>query len=158
MSPPLHWKWHGFDALSPSALHAILRARAEVFVVEQNCAFADPDALDMHAQHLTGWPRDGGATTLAAYLRLVAPGFKYAEPSIGRVLTTGPFRGRGLGRPLMMEGLRRLRETFPGHVCRIGAQQRLERFYVSLGFHTASAPYVEDGIAHVQMLIAPDVP
>jgi ElaA protein len=158
MSSPLDWKWHAFDALAPSALHAILRARAEVFVVEQNCAFADPDALDAHAQHLIGWSRDGGRSTLAAYLRLVAPGFKYAEPSIGRVLTTGAFRGRGLGRPLMIEGLRRLRKMLPGRACRIGAQQRLETFYVSLGFHTASAPYIEDGIAHVEMLIGPDAP
>jgi ElaA protein len=35
---------------------------------------------------------------------------------------------------------------------RISAQQRLEVFYHSLGFDTASDPYDEDGISHVEML------
>jgi ElaA protein len=155
MSIPPDWKWHAFHDLSATMLHAVLRARAEVFVVEQHCPFVDPDAMDMHAQHLLGWSAESGGAVLAAYLRLIAPGFKYAEPSIGRVLTTTPFRGRGFGRPLMQEGLRKLREAFPGHACRIGAQQHLEKFYASLGFRTVSAPYIEDGIAHVEMLIAP---
>jgi ElaA protein len=156
MASPLDWQWLAFDALTPAALHSILRARAEVFVVEQNCPFVDPDAMDAHAQHLLGWSHEAGGTTLAAYLRLIPPGFKYAEPSIGRVLTTRAFRGRGVGRLLMLEGLRHWRATLPGHPCRIGAQQRLEAFYARLGFRTASDPYVEDGIAHVEMLIAPD--
>jgi len=156
MSSSLDWKWHRFDALTPAALHTILRARAEVFVVEQHCSFADPDAMDAHAQHLLGWSTDGASTALAAYLRLIGPGLKYAEASIGRVLTTAAFRGRGLGRPLMLEGLRKLRETFPSHACRIGAQHRLENFYTSFGFRTVSAPYIEDGITHVEMLLAAD--
>src|SRR5690349_7063965 len=35
---------------------------------------------------------------------------------------------------------------------RIGAQQYLERFYGGFGFKTASAPYDEDGILHVEMV------
>ncbi len=38
---------------------------------------------------------------------------------------------------------------------RIAAQQQLEAFYASLGFRTASLPYDEDGIAHIDMLLEP---
>jgi ElaA protein len=56
----------------------------------------------------------------------------------------------------MKEGLRKAAETYPGRAVRIGAQIRLERFYQSLGFHTVSQMYIEDGIEHVQMLRAAD--
>ena len=34
----------------------------------------------------------------------------------------------------------------------IAAQQQLEAFYASLGFRTVTAPFLEDGIPHVEML------
>ena len=88
------WRWRRFAELSPSELYALLAARSEVFVVEQRCQFLDADGHDLHAWHLLGW--SGEPAVLAAYLRLLEPGRKYAEPSIGRVLTTASFRGRGL--------------------------------------------------------------
>ena len=53
----------------------------------------------------------------------------------------------------MVEGVSRTARVWPGQPIRIAAQQRLEAFYASLGFRTASAPYAEDGILHVDMLI-----
>ncbi len=53
----------------------------------------------------------------------------------------------------MAEGIARTRRVWPGRPVRIAAQQRLERFYASLGFRTAGAPYEEDDIAHVDMLL-----
>ena len=89
---------------------------------------------------------------VAAYCRLVPAGVKFAEPSIGRVITTAAVRGTGMGRELMIEALRRSGELWPGAVVRISAQQRLEAFYRSLGFATDSEPYDEDGIAHIEMI------
>jgi ElaA protein len=155
MVPSPIWHWRSFDRLSPVELYAILRARAEVFIIEQACAFLDLDGLDAHARHLLGWSSDVEPGALVAYLRLVEPGRKYVEPSIGRVLTTAPFRRRGYGRALMQAGLQEAARAYPGRDLRIGAQQRLEHFYVSLGFRTVSAPYVEDGIDHVEMLMSP---
>ena len=156
MSPSIAWQWIRFADLTPNELYALMIARGEVFVVEQRCAFLDADGLDRHALHLLGWPPPGDHARadrlLAAYLRLLPPGRKYAEPSIGRVLTTAAFRGMGLGRAVMREGLRRAAAEYPDKAVRIGAQRHLERFYESLGFHVASAPYDEDGIEHVQML------
>lgn len=145
------WTWQRLDELTARQLHAIVAAREAVFVVEQQCAYQDADGRDLHAWHLTAW----GAARVAGYLRVVDPGRKYAEPSLGRVLTTGPFRGTGLGRRLVDEGLRRCARAFPGQAIRISAQQRLERFYREFGFAVVSEPYLEDGIPHVEMLRPP---
>jgi len=51
----------------------------------------------------------------------------------------------------MKTGIQKAGEQFPGQAIRISAQQYLSAFYGSLGFVESSAPYDEDGIAHVQM-------
>jgi len=160
MQPEIRWQWTRFDDLEPRHLYALLRARTEVFIIEQHCAFLDTDGVDLNAWHLIGWTAplrtsDSGnppAKLLAAYLRLIEPGRVFDEPSIGRVLTVEPFRRIGLGRPLMKQGLHKAAEIYPGQPVRIGAQSRLERFYQSLGFATVSETYIEDGIEHIQML------
>ena len=119
---------------------------------EQHCAFQDADGFDFAAWHLLGWTTDVAMPVLAAYLRVLDPGTKYAEVSIGRVLTTPAHRGLGLGRTLMVEGLSRCDVSWPGTSIRIAAQQRLERFYASLAFRPISDPYLEDDIVHVDMV------
>ncbi len=151
----LRWQWSRLAGLSSIEIYAALAARQQVFAVEQHCAFQDADGHDAFAWHLLGWIAEHGASQLATYLRVIDAGRKYAEPSIGRVLTVPPYRGIGLGRVVMREGLARARAVWPGRAIRIAAQQRLEAFYASLAFRTVSAPYDEDGIAHVDMLCEP---
>jgi ElaA protein len=148
----MRWQWGRLPALAAGELYATMAARQQVFAVEQNCAYLDADGLDVHAWHLLGWDPAGDTPALASYLRIVDPGRRFVEPSIGRVLTTAPYRGQGLGRVVMSEGLARAARAFPGQAVRIAAQQRLEAFYARLGFVTASAPFDEDGIPHVEML------
>ena len=128
-------------------LYEVLALRCRVFILEQG-AFLDPDGADPHSWHLRG--RDGHGV-LMAYLRVVDPGVKYAEASIGRVVTAPEVRGTGLGRALMTEGLSRCASAWPGQAVRISAQARLRRFYGGLGFSPASQEYLEDGIPHLQM-------
>ena len=153
------WRFARFDDLSPREIHELYRLRAAVFVVEQACAFQDLDGADPESWHLLGYrnapsPVAGGRGEgrLVAYSRLVPPGVKYEEPSIGRIVTAQSVRRTGLGRTLVRESLARAGELWPGRAIRIGAQQRLERFYQEFGFVTASAPYDEDGIPHVEMV------
>jgi ElaA protein len=142
----LQWHERAFDELSVAELYAILALRSRVFVVEQNCPYLDADGYDAMSRHL--WAEADGA--IHAYLRLVPPGVKFAELSIGRVVTAPEARGTGLGRVLMQRGL-----AAAGPVpVRIGAQAHLERFYGELGFRRASEPYDEDGIPHIEMLRA----
>ena len=145
------WSWRAFAELSAHELYSILQLRALVFVVEQECAYNDLDGYDEQALHL--FTRDSAGRVIAC-LRLIPPGVKYAEPSLGRVVTHPDVRRSGLGMELMREGMRRAAEDFPGAAIRIGAQRRLEPFYRSLGFATVSQPYDEDGIEHVEMLRA----
>lgn len=142
------WRFASFEELTPGEVHDLFQARAAVFVVEQDCVFQDLDGVDPECWHLLGY-RSGA---LVAYCRFVPPGTKFAEPSIGRVITTPAVRGTGLGRELMRETLKRAGKLWPGRAIRIGAQRHLERFYADFGFVTASEPYDEDGIPHIEML------
>lgn len=146
----LKWQWCSLDELTTTQLYAVLSTREAVFVLEQNCAYQELDGLDLQAMHLIAW--NGESHEVAAYLRVLAPGVKYTEPAIGRVLTSQKFRKQGLGRTLVSKGLAHVGKAYPGHAVRISAQAHLERFYRSLGFEVASEPYLEDGIPHVEML------
>ncbi len=146
-------RWHAapFAELSIDELYESLALRQRVFVVEQSCPFFDCDGKDRAALHLLG--RDDGGSLLA-YARLLPPGVGYGEAAISRVVTAPEVRRSGFGRALMREAIARTRSAFGPGPIRIGAQRYLERFYGDLGFHVAGEPYVEDGIPHVEMLLA----
>ncbi len=143
------WQCCHFSELRPNELYDILSARAAVFIVEQNCAYQDPDGADQLSHHL--WCRDANGS-VAAYLRIVPPGVKYAEPSLGRIITSSTERGTGLGAALVTEGIQRLRVLHGDAAIRIGAQRYLVRFYERFGFRATGHDYDEDGIPHSEML------
>ncbi|UFS61377.1 GNAT family N-acetyltransferase [Sulfurimonas sp. HSL-3221] len=151
----MRWQWSLFETLSPWEILEIMKLRQAVFVVEQACAYQDADDLDPFSWHLTGWEEDSKGKRLVAYLRVVFPGRKFEEPSIGRVITPLALRGRGLGSALIHEAIERIPSLFQKESIRISAQQRLEPFYAAFGFETVSTPYDEDGIPHVEMLRMP---
>jgi len=150
--PVPRWRFAPFDSLTVRELQYIYMARQAVFSVEQQCAFMDADGLDERAYHLAAW--SPLQREPLAYARLLEPGAKYAEPSIGRVITTAAARGRGLGRETMVRALAHAAQTWPGAPVRIAAQSRLEGFYGSLGFIVASPRFLEDGIDHTEMVRA----
>jgi ElaA protein len=148
----LQWQFARFDDLPIRDWYTVSAARIDVFVMEQNCPFQDNDGADFFSWHLLGWNEEKNKRELAAYCRLVDPGVKFPEPSIGRVVTPRAFRGCGYGKLLMKEALLRHDDLYPSLSNKIGAQQRLEKFYGELGFVTASEIYIEDGIPHVEMV------
>ncbi|UVW28848.1 GNAT family N-acetyltransferase [Massilia sp. H6] len=148
----IDWQFSSFNDLGPADLYALLAQRQQVFILEQTCLYPDIDGLDPAAHHLLGWRTIGGERQLVAYLRVLGPGAKYDEMSLGRVLTTQAARGSGAGRALLARGIDCAEALYPGHRIRIGAQRYLEKFYQSFGFATVSAPYDEDGIEHIDML------
>jgi ElaA protein len=150
----LTWKFARFDDLAPRDWYAASAARIDVFVMEQNCPFQDLDGADFVSWHLLGWDEKNGKRELAAYCRLVDAGVKFAEPSVGRVVTTMPFRRGGVGKLLMAEACARHDALFVGQPNRIGAQAHLQKFYEGFGFVKASESYIEDGIPHIEMLRA----
>ncbi|WP_288130191.1 GNAT family N-acetyltransferase [Microbulbifer sp.] len=144
--------WSPFDQLTPGELYEILRARQEVFTVEQDCAYQDADGMDQHAWHLCCWDSKSQAPALLSYLRVVFPGNKYNEPSIGRVLTSKSARGTGLGKELVQLGIAHTQREYPQTPIRISAQLYLKRFYEAFGFEQTSDAYDEDGIPHIEMV------
>ncbi|VVE80475.1 GNAT family N-acetyltransferase [Pandoraea sputorum] len=152
----MEWMCTSFDELGSALLYRILAARNAVFVVEQQCPYQDIDGRDPYSLHLVAQVRDSANPAsdlrIAAYLRLLPPGLAYDEASIGRVITAASHRGTGLGRELLARAVAIAEAQWPTAAVRIGAQAHLEAFYGGFGFVTASEPYDEDGIMHIEMV------
>lgn len=144
----LRWSWQRFGDLGVDGVYDMLALRARVFILEQG-PYLDPDGVDRFAWHLLGRNEAGDAL---AYLRLVDPGVKFDEPSIGRVVIDATIRGQGSGHRLMREGVARCGRVWPGRAVRISAQAHLQGFYRHHGFETVTPEFIEDHIPHVQML------
>lgn len=151
MTMDLRWRWVRFRELGLDDLYDALALRCRVFILEQG-PYLDPDGVDRDAWHLLGRDADGA---LQAYARLVDPGRKYAEPSLGRVITAPEARGTGLGHELLQEALARSAITWPRHGIRISAQAHLQPFYVRHGFESVGDTYLEDDIPHIEMFRHP---
>lgn len=142
------WHCKPFSCLNTNELYKILRARSAVFVEEQNCAYQDLDGFDTESLHL--WATSKGQ--IVAYCRIFAPGVKYNEASIGRVLTTEPGRGTGIGKQLMRFALEIIATRWQNAPVRISAQDYLLKFYGDFGFKDTGKKYLEDNIPHTEML------
>ena len=142
------WRLMAFDDLRVNVLYEMLRLRSEVFVVEQQCVFQDIDGADRQAMHLMGVQHG----ELQAYARCFGPGVKFAEASIGRVLTRQSARGTGLGHALIEQAISAVSQVWGPQAIRIGAQMQLAGFYAKHGFADVGKTYMEDGIPHLEML------
>ncbi|WP_319204841.1 GNAT family N-acetyltransferase [uncultured Ilyobacter sp.] len=144
----MEWNIKKFDELSNRELYDIMQQRVDVFVVEQNCPYAEIDGKDIDAYHL--FAADDG--NIAAYTRILHPGVSFDEVSIGRVLVNMAYRGEGLGQELMKKTMEFVTKDLKEKSIKIAAQEYLLEFYLSLGFEEASDVYLEDGIPHIDML------
>jgi ElaA protein len=131
-----------FAELTPFEVYALCRLRVDVFVVEQECPYAELDGRDVEPATVHLWFDVDGE--VAATIRLLDNGDTRA---IGRVATAPGFRGIGLAARLMEQGI-----ALAGDVpVTLGAQAHLEGWYERFGFRRSGDGYVEDGIPHVPM-------
>ena len=134
-----------FRDLDTTTLYAILKLRADVFVVEQKCLYGDLDGRDTEPGTRHVWLAHGDE--IRAYLRIVDDG--NAE-RIGRVVVAPGARGAGLATRLMDEAL-----TIIGNRPSVlAAQSYLERFYAGYGYEPSGPEYLDDGVPHVPMVRA----
>jgi ElaA protein len=145
------FKVKAFKDLTVDELYAILQLRETVFIVEQNCIYNDIDNLDQVCYHL--FSEDQNTGKIIAYTRLVPANVKFDVPAVGRLISDKNYRGKGLGRALMVKSIEEVCRLFNTNVVKISAQTYLLNFYVSLGFKPISQPYDEDGIEHVDMIL-----
>lgn len=126
--------------LTPLELHGILKLRSDVFVVEQQCAYADIDGRDADPETVHMWIEERGEVVAA--LRIL----QGHVPRIGRIVTRGDHRGRGLAAVLLSAALERTSRPVE-----LNAQARLSSWYERFGFARCSDEWLEDGITHVRM-------
>ncbi len=145
----LRWQCGFAEEVGLAGVYAALRLRADVFVVEQQCAYADVDGRDLAVgvRHLLAW-RDA---TLVACARLLPPRLAFDAVAIGRVAVAFSARGQGLAHTLMSRAIEQCELAWPGVDIMLGAQAHLQRFYAAHGFVPCSESYLEDGIPHVDM-------
>ena len=144
----MEWLHQSFDEISGRELYEILQLRVNVFIVEQDCPYAEVDGNDFDAIHITCKDEKG----IAAYTRLLPKGVKYESASIGRVIVRADLRGTGLGHMLMERAIHQVLEKWKPSEIFLQAQIHLEDFYKRHGFNTISQPYTDDGIPHIDMI------
>lgn len=137
-----------YRELTRDELYAILRARSQVFVVEQTCPYQDLDGKDDRGYHLWISGEDGA---IRAYCRVLEGGVSFEEVAVGRVITL--CRGKGYGRRIMLAAIDVARHRYRAGVVSLEAQVYAKGFYGKFGFVCSSGEFDEDGIPHVKMTL-----
>ena len=137
-----------FEELTNSELYGIMRLRAEVFVVEQNCPYQDLDDKDQSAYHL--FLKDNAQ--IIAVLRILPRGVSYDELAIGRLVVKKSYRGNQIAEKMMKKAIDFIISDLNQTKIRLSGQAYLIDFYKGLGFKKVSDEYLEDGIPHFEFL------
>ncbi len=126
-------------------LEACLDIRRAVFIVEQNVdEDIEMDGLEDQGIHVL-LTKDGAPAGTA---RIMVNG---AAGKIGRVAVLKQYRGLGLGKVVMEECARILRDTPGVTEARLGAQVHALAFYEGLGYRVSGDEYIEADIPHRPM-------
>lgn len=148
MNKTLQWSVKKLEEIEALQLYELLKLRADVFVIEQDCIYPDMDDKDQRALHVIG-TLDG---RVAAYSRIFDAGDYVAEASFGRVVIHQEFRGYQFGHELVRQSVSAIEDAFGKQPIKISAQEHLTSFYQAHGFEPKGAGYLEDGIPHIGML------
>jgi ElaA protein len=131
-----------FLDLDTTTLYALLKLRSDVFVVEQECVYADLDGRDTEPGTRHVWvARD---REVLAYLRILADD---GVERIGRVVVAKTERGAGHAGRLVAHAL----TVIGNRDSVLEAQAHLVGFYQRFGYAAIGPQYIEDGIPHVPM-------
>jgi len=149
------WEVCFFNELTALRLYQLLKLRQDVFVLEQTCLYADLDNLDQQSIHIS--LIDEEEDQVIAYCRILPEGLIYPEAAIGRVVVSTQTRNQGLAKKLMLKAIHFIEQEMQAPYIKISAQSHLKCFYSSLGFNVASAPYDEDGIEHIDMMLSTEI-
>ncbi len=134
-----------FDELSTKELYEILKARAEIFVMEQNIHYQDMDGIDYRSLHC--FLADGGK--VCAYLRAFYADETCGVVKVGRILTLR--HGNGAGSELMENSILAIRQKMKCKKICMDAQKHAAGFYKKFGFKEVSGDFLEEGIVRVGM-------
>lgn len=146
----MEWLLKKHDELKLNELYELLKLRASVFVVEQDCPYLDLDGKDSRATHILGYQKN----KLVAYSRVFRPGaFEKKHARIGRIVIHKQRRKKGIGLELVQKSIAFCKEHFGSQTIKISAQVYLKNFYNQCGFIEKGEIYLEDGIPHFAMYL-----
>lgn len=131
-----------FEELNTIELYEILKARAEIFIMEQNIHYQDMDNVDYKSLHCFFMEKD----KIIAYLRAFYQEDNNKIVRIGRVLTLK--HGNGIGRELMEKSIIAIKEQMECEKIVMDAQKHAVGFYEKFGFQVVSNDFLEEGIVH----------
>ncbi len=134
-----------FGELTNAEVYEILKARAEVFIIEQKIYYQDCDDVDYDSLHC--FIKEDNR--VVAYLRAYYKDNDKTTVKVGRVLTVT--RGIGLGRELLKKSIPAIKSRMKCSKICMDAQKHAEGFYEKLGFKTVSGEFLEEGVVHVEM-------
>lgn len=145
----IKFNFYKFYDLTLDQLYAMLALRANVFVMEQNCHYLDPDGKDSTALHLLGVEDN----ELVAYARVFPPHCNDDNKVIfGRVVVAKSARGKGYAKLLMNQILDYCHLHYPDAAIKCSAQAYLKKFYEAFGFIVKGDTYMDAGIPHLEMV------
>lgn len=134
-----------FCELETAELYEILRARSQIFSLEQNMHCQDIDGIDYKSRHFF-LEQDG---KVLAYLRAFYTDNSKTAVKIGRVLTVT--HGEGLGAEVMHKALLDIKQNMSCQKICLCSQKHAIGFYEKLGFKTVSQEFLEEDVPHVAM-------
>ncbi len=147
-----------FDDLDARTAYAVWRLRQDVFVVEQDCPYADLDGRDLErgARHVV-LERDAGMDgdrppVVVGTARVLDDGDVWR---VGRVVCDRVVRGSGASTLLMQAALAATAEaddrSGSARDVVLDAQSPLVGWYARFGFVPDGDEFLEDGIPHTPM-------
>ncbi len=134
-----------FSELSLEELYEILKARSQIFILEQNMHCQDIDGIDLNARHFF-IEEDG---KVLAYLRAFYTDDNKNIVKIGRVLSIT--HGVGLGTDIMHKAIADIKKNMKCKKVCLNSQKSAIGFYEKLGFKAVSDEFLEEGVIHVAM-------
>ncbi len=132
-----------FDELTNRELYEILKARAEVFMLEQGIICQDMDDADYESCHFFLWENQ----KICAYMRAFYKGEK--DVRIGRVLAIN--KRQGVGSQLMKNALEYIKNNMPCEKISLNSQTQAVGFYEKFGFERIGEEFMEEGVPHIKM-------
>lgn len=134
-----------FCELTTTELYEILKARAEIFIIEQNIHYQDCDDVDYKSLHC--FIKENNK--ILAYLRAYYKDNDKTAVKVGRVLTVT--HGIGLGTELLEKSIPVIKSKMKCNRIYMDAQKHAVGFYEKAGFKIVSGEFLEEGIVHVAM-------
>lgn len=132
-----------FNELTNKELYEILKARSEIFIMEQKILYQDMDDIDYRSLHCF-FMEDN---KVIAYLRAFYPGDNKDVIRLGRVLTLS--HGNGIGKELLAKSLKVIKDKTGCKKIVGNARKHALGFYEKFGFKAVSDDFLEEGVVHV---------